>query len=402
MKALRVFRVLLFVGLFGAGVNHLLRHFIDYPVYERAANHILSGEIGSLYDLQRTGPGGFYYSYFFGLAFIPFALLGPGILGKVLFLILVFLSYGKLLRFSAECASLLLGSPLSEKNKLIASVLLVLLTTYSFNDALMNANIGIFLLVLCLYAYDFRGKAPVLSGFCLALAVVFKIYPVIVACFFVWAKRWRVVCWTVFFSAVLYVFLPLLVYGEDVGRKILHDQIHVVSHFGQHWGYGAHVFQNFHATAIRLGSVVGIPEHTAFSFSLLFSCFATVLLFLKSFLSRRKISPVFECKMVVLILALVPLLVPVSWYNMGLFYAPLIAVILAFSLQTRAKEWGIALVLYSLLYCLTTPDLLGRTLNQTLSFYGAPFWGVVALIVVYVWRVRVPVFMQEGRESTPF
>src|SRR4051812_5769271 len=97
----RFLLALLLVAITIAGVLHRRHHFIDYPVYEVASSKVLAGHAGGLYDLTRTTPGGFYYPYFFALAFTPFAAAGPEA-GRWLFLALFLAAYGFVLAWSVR------------------------------------------------------------------------------------------------------------------------------------------------------------------------------------------------------------------------------------------------------------------------------------------------------------
>jgi hypothetical protein len=72
----KYFFLFLLIVLVGAGISHIGKHFIDYPVYETAALKVLKGDLNNLYDVNRNSPGGYYYPYFFAMMFIPFAAMG--------------------------------------------------------------------------------------------------------------------------------------------------------------------------------------------------------------------------------------------------------------------------------------------------------------------------------------
>lgn len=372
---------LLWLGLILAGISHLKHHFIDYPVFELAGSRILGGKASEIYELERTGPGGFYYSYFFGLFFTFFSALGP-LLGKIAYLCLLLGSYLFIIRFSVV-AALKTIEPKSIPALSLENCL-ILMTLYSFNDALMTANIGIILLALSILAFKTRSNSA-LSGFFLATAIVFKIYPALLVGYFLWERRFRQVLWSFLWCLVFWLALPVLIYGFPAGSALIHNQFLVVSNFNSHWTFASHVFQNLPSTAIRLGSLFGWEDVLLFRLSLLMGVLTLILLFLPSFLRPAKTHhSKIELKMFALASAFVPILTPVSWYNMGLFYAPFLAIFLSTCWIEKEKASWLLLSGYLLFYCLLTPDLIGRPLNQRLAYLGVPFLGVCLALFGYL------------------
>ena len=320
------FFIFLLVVLAGAGVSHIGKHFIDYPVYESAALKVLRGDLNNLYDVNRNSPGGYYYPYFFALMVTPFAAMGT-LSGKIAFFVLFFGCYLYLLRFSLKVANNFVLIP----NPYIFLSIIVLLSTYSFNDALMNANIGLLLLALCVFAFELGEKKCLFwQSLVLAVAVTLKIYPIIVVFYYAWKRDWKVFGLTLVLAAFLMLGLPVVLYGYGAGSELVYKQYFVLSHFGNHWPYDSHVFQNIPSTAMRWTELFGLNKAKAFQPSLIISGLVVLMYYGISFLKQERGD--FQCftnRMFVLTLSLVPLIVPVSWYNMGLFYLPLLGCVVA-------------------------------------------------------------------------
>ena len=366
--------------MLGIGANHLVVHFIDYPVYDLAGLKVLHRQALALYDLNRTTPGGYYYPYFFALVFSIFSYLGYA--GKILFYIIFCLSYIKILKFSVDNSLKLLGETNSKFRYLIYTITL-LATTYAVNDGFMNANIGIFLMVLSIYAYELRDKNPLLAGALIASAMVFKIYPAFIFGFFIWNKNWRTVLYGCLFTIFLYAGVPILVNGYSEGIILLKNQYTVLDHFGSHWPLNSTVFQNLTATTMRLFPNIQTKQILLPSFLIIF------IALLPSFLKNKKnIKISFQLKIFFLILALTPILTPVSWYNMALFYAPVIAYMTSLSIIKKDKLAVTLLSAYILLFCLTTPGILGNRINDMLEYYAVPFIGVSLMLLAYLVRLR--------------
>lgn len=341
---------------------------------------MLHGQALQLYDLKRTTPGGYYYPYFFALIFSVFSYLGYA--GKILFYIIFCLSYIKVLHFSVENSLKLLGESNSKYRYLIYSITL-LATAYAVNDGFMNANIAIFLMALSIYAYEFRDKNPLFAGALIAAAMVFKIYPAFIFCFFIWNKNWKTVLYGILFSIFLYAALPILVNGYSDGITLLHNQYTVLNHFGSHWPLNSTVFQNLTATVMRFFPTLQTKHILLPSFLIIF--IALLPIFLKN---KEKTKEPFRLKIFFLILALTPILTPVSWYNMALFYAPVIAYMTCLSIIKKDRFATILLSAYVLLFCLTTPGILGSKINDSLEYYAVPFIGVALMLFAYIVRLK--------------
>lgn len=368
---MRWLAALLFLAVVGIGAVHGMDYFIDFEQYQQAGLKVAQGRSADLYELERLTPGKFHYSYFFALAFSPVSRL-PTPVGRWVYACLIALAYAWILFASARLATE--AWPEREPWVLLGTLLL---SIYSANDAFMTANLGIFLAALCLASVWFRRDRPWLAGLFLAVAIVFKVYPVMLLAFYVWARRWRIVLWTAGFGALFYVGVPVAMEGWATTKLLISNQIYVISRFGEHWPYDWLWFQNVPATAMRYAARLGYPGHRVFHLSLILASVVVLAFYLKSFL--REIPEALEDRMLVLALGLVPMLLPISWYNVGVFYCPLIALALArWSVSDR-----VGLTAFALLYCLTTNDIVGKSMNDTLEVLSVPFLGAAILLVCF-------------------
>ena len=250
----------------------------------------------------------------------------------------------------------------------------------------MNANVGIVLMAMCLVAYEQAERRPWLAGLFLGCAITFKIYPLLVLCYFVWAKQFKVVAWTLMSVAATLVGVPILMYGATRGQALLADQFYVLSHFGSHWRYDSLVFQNFPATVMRFTEFFGGNPDRAFAPAVALCLLALLAFFLKSFLRAETPEPELKKAMFYVVLAALPFIGPVTWYNMALFYLPLLGYLVNDLFEGREKSSWLAVGAFALLFCLTTPDILGRPLNDKLEYFAVPFWGEFLLLATFVWK----------------
>jgi hypothetical protein len=215
----------------------------------------------------------------------------------------------------------------------------------------------------------------------MAAAVVFKIYPALILCFFIWEKHWKMVLSSFIFIIFFYLGLPLLVNGYADGMVLLRNQYTVLSNFGSHWPLNSTVFQNLTATMLR-----AFPETKHILIPSLLIIFVA---FLPSFLKKKEeVRDSFRLKMFFLILALTPILTPVSWYNMALFYAPVIAYMICLSVIKKDRFVTTMTAAYIIMFCMTTPGILGNRINDMLEFYAVPFIGVVLMLFAYIVRIK--------------
>jgi glycosyl transferase family 87 len=85
----------------------------------------------------------------------------------------------------------------------------VLLTARLFQEHLQHTQVNLFVLLLCLWAFQlFRRKKQVLGGLALAAAASLKAVPVVLVGYLAYRRRWREMAWTIGFLVALNVWLP--------------------------------------------------------------------------------------------------------------------------------------------------------------------------------------------------
>ncbi len=362
-----------------AGISHMNKHFFDYPVYELAGLKVLQGKGLEIYD-KGAILGGFYYPYFFALMFAPLSLMG--FFGKIVFYVLHCLSFIKIINFSIKNSLSLLKE---DNTKFYYPICLIVLISSinAINNAFLNSNIGVFLIVLAIYAFELKDKRPFIAGLLIAMAVVFKIYPALILCFFVWNKNWKMVASALFFTLLFYLGAPFLLNGFENGILLLKNQYTVLSHYGNHWPLDSISFQNLSSTILRAFPSLEVKH-------VLIPTFILILIgFMPSFLKNKKdLKETFVLKMFFLILALTAMLTPVSWYNMALFYTPIIAYTLTLAIAKKYKPAIVSFISFFVLFCLTTPSILGNKLNDLLEYYALPFFGLLIIVLFFIPEIK--------------
>lgn len=386
-----------FVGLvFALGLIQVKKNFIDYPIYERAALKIWTRDLVNFYEPGRVTPNGNYYPYFWAFLFVPIAICGPFV-GKFLFMLLFFGAYFYLLNFSARLAwgdrsaavdlSSGEGAQPDTDTRLKHQILLMIPTLFLINDAFMNSNIGLLLAVLLVMAFQVRARKPGWGALLLALPIVIKVYPALMLGFFGWERRWKMLLSTVGICVFFYFGVPALIEGWQTAVRLTGEHIYVVSHYDDqiNWGYDNFIFQNIPGTFIRYGALLGLPLKVAYRVAMATSL-AAILWFLRiSFQANaRGLNRERSQRYFALAMALVPMLTPISWFNMALFYLPLMAYVVKRAFFERHRRSQIMFGLFFVLYCLTTRDLVGRELCHALLRLSVPFMGIVFLVTSFV------------------
>jgi alpha-1,2-mannosyltransferase len=383
---LRVVTALLFAGMVLFSMTHVFEFFIDYPVYELAGRRVLEGRPLELYDLARTTSGGFYYPYFFALCFAPLAALGT-LPGKLLYFAVFWLCYWRLLTFSLDCAAELVPAAAEHRNRALLAVGVTVAAINPLNDVFISANLGLPLAAMVVQAWIWRDRRPAWAGGLLGAAIAMKVYPVIILGWFIWARHWRAAAAAIIVFGVLYL-CPLLFYGPQVGLLLLRNQAAVLERYGSHYPYDSLAFQNLSGTLMRWGSMAGLPPSAIFRVVTKAAAVAMIAFYLPSFLRPSDtLDRDFRLRMFVLTLALVPVIVPVSWYNMALFYLPLLAIFLACVLTAgdRVAAWVVAAFFAG--FTLIGRDVVGRPLTERLQLAGIPF--LTAATVVGLFLIRL-------------
>ena len=383
---LRLVTGLLFGGMFLFSLTHVFEFFIDYPVYELAARRILEGRPLDLYDLARRTSGGFYYPYFFALCFVPLAALGT-LTGKLLYFGAFWLSYWRLLTFSLDCAAELVPAAAEQRNRALLAVGVTVAAINPLNDVFISANLGLPLAAMVVQAWIWRDRRPAWAGGLLGAAIAMKVYPVIILGWFIWARQWRAAGATLVAFGVFYL-CPLLFYGPQVGILLLRHQAVVLGRYGSHYPYDSLAFQNLSGTLMRWGSLAGQPVESIFRVSTIAATVATIAFYLPSFLRpAAALDRDFRLRMFALTLALVPVIVPVSWYNMALFYLPVLAILLAGALTAGDRVAGGVVAAFFAGFTLIGRDILGRPLTERLQLAGIPFLTAAAVVGLYLIRL---------------
>lgn len=83
-----------------------------------------------------------------------------------------------------------------------------------------NANALVFLLLSLMFYFLYYKKSPFTAGILLGIATVFKITPIVMLCFYIVQKRWKMV-WGFIFSSVMTTIITIFIVGWDIVWKFV-------------------------------------------------------------------------------------------------------------------------------------------------------------------------------------
>jgi hypothetical protein len=165
-------------------VNKFQSPGADYAAFYEASMNILAGQSPYLTERYVTPP-------LFALVNLPLALLGSKA-ASIIFISLVpitlFIAY-----FLTDRLLKQLGA--QDNQWIMVAGAGILVFSYPFYFLFERGNIdGVVLLCVCLFLY-FESRWPWQSGMLLAMAIMFKIYPVLLTVWLFVTRRWKVLLW---------------------------------------------------------------------------------------------------------------------------------------------------------------------------------------------------------------
>ncbi len=388
-----LYAVLMLIMLILAIVNARVA-FIDYNgLYMPVALDAYRGNIDLLYKpVPIDNVQGYWfpyiYTWFFAFIMVPFFLLG--VVGKYLYATLLFVSYYFIIKISYEYVTSLTTRTVSNKKAMLSAT--ILLTLYPYSDVLKNANIGIFLILFALLAFKLKKTMPLTASLCLFLAFGIKYYGLIILGYFFWLKEWKIVFYSILIALGTLIVLPIAAFGYSPTVLMYKDFLVALTGYGDGWSVYSITYPNLTAPALRFLNYLGVDYsnyRTSSSIILLISGLIITIWFLPSFIKQKhQITEEYRIRMFFVSLGLCSMLSPVSWYNMVLFYVPIIIFGTIDSIVLKNKSSRIGILAYLLLFALTTPAFMGNRINDLLEFYAIPFAGLFIMFICFVIRTK--------------
>lgn len=364
---------------------------MDFEVYYYAAKSFLAGNTvyGVAYGSSEVG---FYkYSPFVLLLYTPASLLPFHLAAILNYFFLSLTMITAILTSSYLVVKVIYGEKNNIGNKILLIVFFLSLTFLN-RDLLMGNVNALLLLLICLALFLTRKSKPIIAGFLLAVAILFKPYLLIVVLPLLGNKKIKTFLSTLFFVLVLSV-LPFLFSGWSGGNQLYHGWIaallehnsYIVSPFTfdaliKNYLIPSSTF-NFSIYAIALViSTYGVLKLIQRMFGSLYAFPASSdrLLFMESFI----------------LLALIPNLVNTDTQQL-LYTIPLVAFLIQYMIIKPNRYLLIIYVILFFFFSVDQPDILGKSLSQT--FYQMGLSGLSnVLIICLSWFL----FVLEGRNIT--
>ncbi|MEO5668843.1 MAG: glycosyltransferase 87 family protein [Bdellovibrionota bacterium] len=368
-----------------------LRWSNDMSTYALAWERVRVGRWSEIYEISRSGQGGYYYSPLFALLGAPLSWLPLHALRFVyatITLMIGFTGWILLKRMLRESGLRLAGQ---------AAPWIFLMVAMSNNifGQFQTANISLWVLsfvFFCLYRHVH--SKSVSAAFWLALAVNFKVFPVFMLLYFFWQKDWRFVIFFTAWSLAL-VLLPALYFGWSENIHLHVQQVEMLRVYGPQNDFGREAYQALSALLVRLarsglfgaiseGLLMKIAQVTVVVVSGIF-----LLTFKPGQARRERVLSFF------FLMAMMGQFSPASWINsMGYCYIPMLAVLVMLcwgpnaSLRARIGDGRIVglkvcTLVFFVGYCLTAQGIVGRTLNDILERASVPTYAIFVLCAAF-------------------
>ncbi|MBE9064632.1 glycosyltransferase family 87 protein [cf. Phormidesmis sp. LEGE 11477] len=151
--------------------------------------------------------------------FIPFSLL-PYLTAKVVFTVLMVVVFGMLCFFVARRSDF----------KTPESAILFALVSFPMLALIDRGQIDIFVTYLAVLSFGFwqQRQQTLLAAFLLAIAVMTKLFPIVLLSFYCFRRQWRMVSYTLMWAIGLFL-LPLPYFGrstyENFFKQLLPDRL---------------------------------------------------------------------------------------------------------------------------------------------------------------------------------
>lgn len=190
----------------------------DFTVYIRAAQAALDG--GDIYKVQNARGWNYVYLPLFAIAMIPLAKL------PLIASVLIWYVLSVALLICAIWMSVAMTGGQEFALRWVPALLLFM----PLVTGLVRGQASILMLWLVVAAIYFDWKGRQFTGaICLASAVLLKVFPVVLLCYFVWKKRWRFVLGTLVAISVGTFLLPSLVFGWEKNIALLNEWTAIVA-----------------------------------------------------------------------------------------------------------------------------------------------------------------------------
>jgi dolichyl-phosphate beta-glucosyltransferase len=350
---------------------------IDVVVYHEAWTKTALRQLEGIYTPERTLAGGYYYSPLFAVLGVPFSFMSMTA-ARVGYALMEFILLGATLILLKRWTRDRLGRTSLGIAFWLTFYLAFLNTVFG---QFQQGNLSLPIFYLCLlsgYSYLFNHR--VLSAFWLSLAINIKIFPVFLLGLAILRRDWRFLGYASAFL-LLSVLVPALYFGWDANWELHREWLTVLSEYGPENDPGRVQYQSLPSALFRVASHFGADPHLAVRAAQFLVVAAATAVWWKF---RLRLST----EWIVLysfFLAFTAQFLPYSWIpSMGFFYAPLVLVTMQGWAADRRWPYAIYLVIFLLMYSLSTEAFLGRELNDTIEYWSIPTIGIwVFLFAAY-------------------
>lgn len=345
---------------------------LDFQVFHKVATRIAQGDL-NIYDFTQDGIFSYKYTPTAALLFFPLSLLPKFEMQKIWSFLNVFCTFLSFYLSYLLAIHWLPQSQEKKKNYLILGFTLLMLSPYYVNNAMQgNINSMIYFLIVGSLYFSVVRKMNVLPAILISIAIIIKIIPVTILCFFLFTKRYRV-----FFLSLLLVFvgmtLPFLVWGKET-TFILYSGWNKVIHDTSHFPFLKWTNQSPSVVFFKMSG-----SEAAYKISPFIHFIALSAMGLWALIKKNEALLFVTATMSMLWLS------PIVWLEYYLCLATLLFIITSEALSDKAsKTWKIFFWLrFAFLYA-TGKFLIGKEAAEFLANNGIHYWGGVFLVLLII------------------
>ncbi len=351
---------------------------MDFEVYYYAAQSFFVGDTvyGVAYGSSEVG---FYkYSPFVLLLYAPASLLPFHFAAMLNYIFLSLTMITAVLSSSYLVGKVIYGEKNNIGNKILLIVFFLSLTFLNRDLLVGNVN-ALLLLLICLALFLTRKSKPIIAGFLLAVAILFKPYLLIVVLPLLGNKKFKTFLSFLVFVLALSV-LPFLFTGWSGGNQLYHNWVVAL------------LEHNFYIVSpFTFDSLIKnylLPSST-FNFSiyaivLVIFIYGLIKLMLRISGSRFEF-PASSDRLLFMelfiLLALIPNLVNTDTQQL-LYTIPLVAFLIQYIIIKPNRYLLIIYIIVFFFFSVDQPDILGKSLSQT--FYQMGLSGLSNLVIIFL------------------
>ncbi len=376
-KILYVFTISLFALIvFLEIINHRFE-MNDFKVYYLAGKSFFNGD--QIYGVQFGLASGYYkYSPVFLLIFSPYLIFSYKTACIIHAFILAVATIISIISIKTIFQKVVMQGEIKKWNMTILAILIIL--NHLFREIhLGNLNM-IIVMLLCLGIQEILNGKFILSGFLLALAIFIKPYLIVLAIPLLLHKKFKFLLSLSLWLGIL-LLAPITFLGLDKFIIINKNWIHEI------FQHGAYLYSNHTFTSIIRKYITNYLSDRSHLYFLIAFTLAYALIYFNLLKKYSAISEKNNNKALVfsyfILLSLIPNILITDTEHF-LYSTPIILFSIWHLHSYPNKKYIVSFVLFSILYGINSPDILGKFLSAKFEDLGILGLANIGLLITFI------------------